>query len=157
MLPRLPNKDQIKKAQTVQFSGLNKNPGAVDGTLWDTINMGSDRMPCLSPRKRRWQVGQFKDCCGMYPYNGLYLVLGTDIQKDGVSIGTASNTERKMFAAMNKQLGNGLTAEAQEDYAKAVTAGAPASACIGCKQCEQACPQHLTITEYLEQAAQMLE
>lgn len=104
MLPRLPNKDQIKKAQTVQFSGLNKNPGAVDGTLWDTINMGSDRMPCLSPRKRRWQVGQFKDCCGMYPYNGLYLVLGTDIQKDGVSIGTASNTERKMFAAMNKQI-----------------------------------------------------
>ena len=62
-----------------------------------------------------------------------------------------------IFAAMNKQLGNGLTAEAQEDYAKAVTAGAPASACIGCKQCEQACPQHLTITEYLEQAAQMLE
>lgn len=104
MLPKLPNRDQIKKAQTVQFSGLNKNPGAVDGTLWDTINMGSDRMPCLAPRKRRWQAGQFKDCCGMYPYNGLYLVLGTDIQKDGVSIGTASNTERKMFAAMNKQI-----------------------------------------------------
>jgi hypothetical protein len=104
MLPRLPNTDKIKKAQTVQFSGMNKNPGAVDGTLWDTINMGSDKMPCLSPRKRRWQVGQFADCCGMYPYNGLYLVLGTDIQKDGVSIGTASNTERKMFAAMNKQI-----------------------------------------------------
>ena len=104
MLPKLPNADKIKKAQTVTFGGINQNPGAADGTLWDTRNMGSDKMPCLAPRKRRWQVGQFKDCCGMYPYNGLYLVLGTDIQKDGVSIGTAANTERKTFAAMNKQI-----------------------------------------------------
>ena len=104
MLPKLPNADRIKKAQTISFSGINRNPGAIDGTLWYTKNMGSDRMPCLSPRKRRWEVGQFADCCGMFPYNGLYLVLGTDIQKDGVSIGTASNTERKMFAAMNRQI-----------------------------------------------------
>ena len=36
-------------------------------------------------------------------------------------------------------------------------ATAPASTCIGCKQCERACPQHLPITEHLKTAVKMLE
>ena len=32
-----------------------------------------------------------------------------------------------------------------------------ASECIQCGACEGACPQHLHITEYLEQAAEMFE
>ena len=32
-----------------------------------------------------------------------------------------------------------------------------ASSCIGCKQCEQHCPQHLPITEYLKRTAELFE
>ena len=43
------------------------------------------------------------------------------------------------------------------DYQKAVEGAGQASACIDCKQCERACPQHLEITAYLKQCAQALE
>jgi hypothetical protein len=62
-----------------------------------------------------------------------------------------------IFFAANKQLGNGQIDEAKESYSKAVTDGHKASDCINCKQCEHACPQHLPITEYLKQCADMLE
>ena len=62
-----------------------------------------------------------------------------------------------IFAAMNKEIGNGQTEEAKAAYAKAVSEGAAASACIACGQCENACPQHLTVIEYLRQAAEMFE
>ena len=62
MLPNLPNRDQIKKAQTIKFEGINRNPNAPDGSIWWTKNMGSDRYPCLSPRKKRYLIGQFNDC-----------------------------------------------------------------------------------------------
>ena len=62
-----------------------------------------------------------------------------------------------IFTAMNKQLGNGQMAEAKAAYAEVTAEGRMASDCIGCLQCEGACPQHLTITEYLKQASEMFE
>lgn len=62
-----------------------------------------------------------------------------------------------IFAAMNKQLGNGQMEEAKEAYQKAVDGKGKASDCIQCRQCEKACPQHLPITEYLKQTVSMLE
>ena len=63
----------------------------------------------------------------------------------------------EIFFAANKQLGNGQMAEAVQDYQKAAAKGHRASDCIGCKKCENACPQHLSITEYMKQCAEMLE
>ena len=62
-----------------------------------------------------------------------------------------------IFSAMNRQLGNGQMAQARAAYAEAAPEGHRASDCIGCRQCEQACPQHLPITDYLKQGAEMLE
>ena len=62
-----------------------------------------------------------------------------------------------IFAAANMQLGSGQIAKAVSDYQKAAGEGHRASDCIGCKQCERACPQHLPITEHLGQCAEMLE
>ena len=61
----------------------------------------------------------------------------------------------EIFAAMNLQLGNGQMADAREAYGKAVTEGHGPGDCAGCRRCEQACPQHLPITEHLRQAADM--
>ena len=63
----------------------------------------------------------------------------------------------EIFSAANKQLGNGQIAEAVQNYQKVAEEGHRASDCVGCKQCEGACPQHLSITEYLNQCAGMLE
>ena len=61
----------------------------------------------------------------------------------------------EIFAAMNKQLANGQMAAAREEYFRAAPEGRRASDCIGCRQCEGACPQHLPITEHLKKAAEM--
>ena len=62
-----------------------------------------------------------------------------------------------IFTAMNKQLGDGQLEAAKALYAQAVAEGGKASACIACRQCEGACPQHLPITDHLKQAAAMFE
>ena len=62
-----------------------------------------------------------------------------------------------IFSAMNKQLGNGQMEEAKMAYRTVAVEGHMASDCIGCKQCERACPQHLPITRYLKQGADMFE
>lgn len=61
----------------------------------------------------------------------------------------------EIFAAMNKQLGNGQMAAAKEDYLRVTAQAGSASDCIECHQCEGACPQHLPITEYLKQATEL--
>ena len=62
-----------------------------------------------------------------------------------------------IFKAMNKQLGNGQSAQALSNYEEIIKDSGKASDCIGCKQCENACPQHLRITEYLKDAVKMFE
>lgn len=62
-----------------------------------------------------------------------------------------------IFSSMNKHLGNGLTADAVESYRAVAAPGHLASDCIGCKQCERDCPQHLPITRHLHDCAEILE
>ncbi len=63
----------------------------------------------------------------------------------------------EIFTAMNKRLANGQLEESVKDYAEVATEGHKASDCINCKQCENACPQHIEITEYLKDCAEALE
>jgi predicted aldo/keto reductase-like oxidoreductase len=61
----------------------------------------------------------------------------------------------EIFAAVNLHLGNGQMEEARQNYRAAVSEGHGASDCIQCRRCEQACPQHLPVTDHLQQAAEM--
>ncbi|MBD5146323.1 MAG: Fe-S oxidoreductase [Ruminococcus sp.] len=63
----------------------------------------------------------------------------------------------EIFSAANKHIGNGQMDEAMSDYKKAAEGAGKASDCIVCKQCEQACPQHIKITEHLKKCAEMFE
>ncbi len=62
-----------------------------------------------------------------------------------------------IFSAANKQLENGLAAEAAAAYKTAVDGAGKASDCIACRQCERVCPQHLEITKHLKTCADMFE
>ncbi len=62
-----------------------------------------------------------------------------------------------IFAAMNKQFEDGKRLDALRTYAEVTEGGAKASDCIGCGQCEDACPQHLPIITHLETCAEELE
>lgn len=58
---------------------------------------------------------------------------------------------------MNKQIGNGLYDEAKNSYNEAILDAGKASDCIECRKCENACPQHLPITDNLKKAVEMFE
>ena len=63
----------------------------------------------------------------------------------------------EIFEAMNKQLGDGQLENAKEMYREITAKGAGAGDCIGCGQCEKACPQHIPVIENLKQAVKMFE
>ena len=60
-----------------------------------------------------------------------------------------------IFTAMNMQLGSGQMDKARSTYHSVARPGHTPSDCIGCEQCERACPQHLEIINNLKKAAQM--
>ena len=59
----------------------------------------------------------------------------------------------EIFAARNKPLLWGQMEEGRTDYAQAVENGGRASDCIACGQCVRACPQQLTVIDYLKDCA----
>lgn len=63
----------------------------------------------------------------------------------------------EIFSAFNRKLVFGQEERARREYASAVEGGGSASDCIGCLQCEDACPQSLPVTEWLGRAAAEFE
>jgi len=51
----------------------------------------------------------------------------------------------------------GMSGKMKKKYAELAESGSPASACIGCGQCENVCPQHLEVPKIMELAASMFE
>lgn len=56
----------------------------------------------------------------------------------------------EIFKIMNKRTFTGKIEECVSEYKALTESGNGASACIKCRQCENACPQHIKITEELE-------
>ena len=61
-----------------------------------------------------------------------------------------------IFAAMNKRLGDGQIEEAAAAYKDILSKGAGADDCVGCGQCENACPQHIKIIDELKRCKEAL-
>ena len=63
----------------------------------------------------------------------------------------------QVLDAMNCHLVSDQTEEGKARYDAAIAGHGSAADCIRCKKCEVVCPQHLGITGYLKQAAEMFE
>ena len=63
----------------------------------------------------------------------------------------------EIFAARNRQLVWGQLQEGKAAYDQLAAKGNVASDCIGCGQCERACPQHIKVIQRLKECAAALE
>lgn len=59
----------------------------------------------------------------------------------------------RYFALFNENKQDGWQANAKKRYLEMTQNYAPASSCIGCRQCENKCPQHLTIADFMAQVS----
>ena len=62
----------------------------------------------------------------------------------------------EIFTVSNRQRGNEAF-RGRREYTIATTGRGKASACIGCGQCESACPQQLKIISHLKDCAALFE
>lgn len=62
-----------------------------------------------------------------------------------------------IFGARNKQLIFEQVEQGAKDYVRVTQEGGKAGDCIGCGQCEAACPQHINIIERLKQCAEVFD
>ena len=63
----------------------------------------------------------------------------------------------EVFEAANLHLVSGQTQQGKEKYAQATQGKGRAGECVGCKNCESVCPQHLEITQHLKTAASLFD
>ena len=63
----------------------------------------------------------------------------------------------EIFAARNRQLIWERMEDGRKAYAEAVKERGKASDCLACGQCENACPQHLGVIEYLKGCAEVFD
>ncbi len=98
-LSSLPYSDGITKTQQVQFGGLNHTLGAEDGELWDMRNLTSDYYPLLASRQERMLFRTLTEPGGLFSWDALCWVDGTDFYYDGEIKGTVTAGE-KTFTAL---------------------------------------------------------
>lgn len=98
-LPYLRYSDRITKSAQMQFGGLNHNPGATDGELWDMKNMTAMDYPLLATRPRRRVGRTLTKGNGIYSWDGLCWVDGTQFFYKGEAVGEVADG-LKSFAAM---------------------------------------------------------
>lgn len=98
-LPDIRYTSRTRKSSQMKFGGLNHTLGAGDGDIWDMKNMTGDHYPALATREPRWKVMTLADPGGIYAWEKLCWVDGTDFYYDGVRRGAVSRG-RKQFASM---------------------------------------------------------
>lgn len=99
LLPKMRYDDGINTQQQISFGGLNHTEGASDGDVWDMKNMTSDHYPVLASRKKRKLYRTLETPGGMFAWDGLAWVDGTDFVFDGQVRGTVTEGQKR-FAAI---------------------------------------------------------
>ncbi|MBR4703235.1 MAG: hypothetical protein IKO91_05265 [Oscillospiraceae bacterium] len=103
-LPSLPySKGVLYPVVRTVFGGLNHNPGAKDGELYDMRNLSAREYPLLSTRARRSLSATFTAPGGIGAGDAPFWVDGISFLYDGTAVGTVSAGE-KVFALMGDRV-----------------------------------------------------
>ena len=90
-LPRMPHGSGISRTVQLQFGGLDRSPGAADGTLWDTKNLTTDELPLIAVRQqRKWLTPEGWAPDAMCVIDGKLLQVSSDGRIDIVTETVAS-------------------------------------------------------------------
>ena len=92
--------DGIRQVKQAKFAGLNHNEGAGDGELYSMKNLCSDYYPLLATRPKRRLVRTLAKPNGLFAWEKLCWVDGTDFYYDGSVKGSVADSA-KSFAAIN--------------------------------------------------------
>lgn len=98
-LPSMRYSDGIGKVQQIKFGGLNRNPGASDGEIYDMRNLSGAAYPLLSTRKRRYKLHSLSNPSGIYARERLCWVDGTDFYYNFEKKGTVKAGD-KVFGSL---------------------------------------------------------
>ena len=63
----------------------------------------------------------------------------------------------EIFSARNEQIEYGRIEEGIKKYSEIIKQNAKACECIGCGQCESACPQHIEIIDELKKCSEVFD
>ncbi|MBR3008348.1 MAG: hypothetical protein IKI35_05780 [Stomatobaculum sp.] len=98
--------DGIGKAKQTSFRGLNHNPGAGDGQIYEMRNLCSDYYPLMATRPRRANTGlEFEDVPdALFVDDAVYATVNGYLYRDGVQICEAGSTEGSVMAKLNDYL-----------------------------------------------------
>lgn len=105
MLPGIPRASNPKTGVQIAFGGLNRNPGARDGAIYDMQNMVNDLYPVLSSRPGRWLTENAYSWwgTGFGEWGELMSIKEGAFYYGGVQKGTLPNAyfgERQFFVGM---------------------------------------------------------
>ncbi len=105
-LPMLPYaKSIMRSSPQTAFGGLNHNPGAGDGELYDMTNLSAGAYPLLSPRGKRGLEGTVASPGGIGALDKPFWVSGTAFYYDGTAVsGLTVAAGEKAFAAMGDRI-----------------------------------------------------
>lgn len=98
-LPKIKYASGIGKSKQTVFGGLNHSTGAGDGELWDMRNLTSDHYPVMATRAPRMKYRSLAAPGGLFSWDELCWVDGTDFYFAGEVKGQVSEGE-KVFASM---------------------------------------------------------
>lgn len=82
-LPDMKYADRITKNKQIKFGGLNRSAGAADGELQESFNLTSDYAPLIATRAKRMFLRTLAAPGGLYSWNSLVWVDGTDFYYGG--------------------------------------------------------------------------
>ncbi len=103
-LPKLPyERGMFRPVVRTVFGGLNHNPSAGDGEIFDMENLSAREYPLLTPRARRGLTETLEQPGGLGAGERLFWAAGTAFYYDGEPVGTLE-AGKKTFALMGDRI-----------------------------------------------------
>lgn len=90
ILPYLNTLDNRSEKYVVNFRGINYSEEYNPGEFSETLNLTTERFPCISPRRERVAVAQYVSPTALHAKEGLLVIDGTNVVYGGKVVGTVT-------------------------------------------------------------------